>query len=239
MKRGPLAAALACSLVVGCSFVPTIALAGGSHGGRGGGMGGGGHPGGSQSRGLQGQHGARHHHGFTRHHGSHHHGFKHHSGFRPFFSTGGVTVWAPPPYIDGPVYYSPPTYHAPVHVLPPPTPDVVQYPHGRYERRGDGATRPYSWVWVPAPPAPPPPPAPAAAPPPPPASIDPPRERPPSANGSVKSAHQVKLYLGTGTPPESIQLYRWTDEQGVVHWTDRPEAVPPRYRTQAKSPPPP
>ena len=52
-------------------------------------------------------------------------------------------------------------------------------------------------------------------------------------------AHEVKLYLGAGKPPQSIQLYRWTDDQGVVHWADRPDAVPPRYRTQAKGVPPP
>lgn len=33
-------------------------------------------------------------------------------------------------------------------------PRVVQYPHGRYELRGDGVSVPYAWVWVPAPVAP-------------------------------------------------------------------------------------
>ena len=34
-------------------------------------------------------------------------------------------------------------------------PRVVQYAHGRYELRGDGATVPWAWVWIPnAPPAP-------------------------------------------------------------------------------------
>jgi hypothetical protein len=27
---------------------------------------------------------------------------------------------------------------------------VVQYPHGRYELRGDGVSVPWAWVWVPA-----------------------------------------------------------------------------------------
>jgi hypothetical protein len=26
---------------------------------------------------------------------------------------------------------------------------VVQYPHGRYELRGDGVSVPYAWVWIP------------------------------------------------------------------------------------------
>ena len=39
---------------------------------------------------------------------------------------------------------------------------TVQYPHGRYELRGDGVNTAYQWVWIPN--APPPPPPPAAAP---------------------------------------------------------------------------
>src|SRR2546427_5342754 len=35
---------------------------------------------------------------------------------------------------------------------PPPMPSVVEYPHGRYELRGDGVTAPYAWVWIPNPP---------------------------------------------------------------------------------------
>jgi len=41
---------------------------------------------------------------------------------------------------------------------PAPMPTVVQYPHGRYELRGDGITVAYHWVWIPNPPPPPPPP---------------------------------------------------------------------------------
>lgn len=54
------------------------------------------------------------------------------------------------------------TLPAPVVVTaPPPAPmaTVVQYPHGRYELRGDGLTVPYQWVWIPNPPPPPPLPA--------------------------------------------------------------------------------
>ena len=63
------------------------------------------------------------------------------------------------------VYEQPVVYAAPA----PPSvyPTVVQYPHGRYELRGDGVTTAYQWVWVVAPSSIPPPPAglPPAAPP--------------------------------------------------------------------------
>ena len=232
MTWGPLIAVLSVSLIVGAALSPTAALAGGGYGVRAGGMAGGGSPPGSQSR-PQIQGGGQHHR-FTPPPGFHHHNFKPHPGFRPFFSSGGASLWAPPLYFDGWAYSSAPAYYVPVPVLPapPPMPSVVQYPHGRYELRGDG------WVWVPTPPAPPPP-APPAALHQPPAPVEPPQERPPSASRSVTPAHEVKLYLGAGKPPQSVQLYRWTDEQGVVHWADRADAVPARYRAQAKSAPPP
>lgn len=64
------------------------------------------------------------------------------------------------------VYTTPAVYAAPTAVVtvappPPPMPTVIQYPHGRYELRGDGTTTLYHWVWIPNPPPPPP----AAAPP--------------------------------------------------------------------------
>jgi len=131
-----------------------------------------------------------------------------------------VVVYAPPPvYYGAPASYAPPAYYnynppaaysppggGTVSVAPPPMPTVVQYPTGRYELRGDGITTPYTWVWIPNPPSAPPPAAPPTGEP---ASGDPP-------------------------PARHSQLYRWTDEQGVVSWTDRWDAVPERYRTQAK-----
>ncbi len=60
-----------------------------------------------------------------------------------------------------PVIYAAPTAVVTVAPPPPPMPTVVQYPHGRYELRGDGTTTQYHWVWIPNPPPPPP----AAAPP--------------------------------------------------------------------------
>jgi hypothetical protein len=83
---------------------------------------------------------------------------------------------------------------------PPPMPSVVQYPHGRYELRGDGMTTPYVWVWIPNPP---PPPADA------------------SASGNPSSERHSRVY-------------RWTDVQGVKHFTDRSDSIPAQYRAQAE-----
>ncbi len=123
-----------------------------------------------------------------------------------------------------PYAYAPPTvvYDQPsptVIVSPaPPTaiPSVIEYPNGRYELRGDGITSPYRWVWIPkAPPAPPE--APPAAPPvvEPPARPEPTKERPPAPRRDI---------------------LRWTDDEGVTHWTDQPENIPERYRSKARRP---
>ena len=112
----------------------------------------------------------------------------------------------PPPFYDPWAYAPPPMYGPPVGSVPdgtvsvaPPMPNVIEYPHGRYELRGDGITTPYQWAWIPNPP--PGPPADASAAP---------------------------------EPARPAQLYRWTDEQGAVHWTDRIDAVPEKYRAGAK-----
>ena len=63
---------------------------------------------------------------------------------------------APAYYVERPVYYTAP---APTYA-PPTYSRTVQYPHGRYELRGDGIYTAYQWVWIPNPPPPPPPPAP-------------------------------------------------------------------------------
>ena len=73
---------------------------------------------------------------------------------RPVYVT---PIYAAPAY---PVYVERPVYYQRVYVPPtaPPTyPTVVQYPHGRYELRGDGIQTPYQWVWIPNPPPPAPP----------------------------------------------------------------------------------
>jgi len=88
--------------------------------------------------------------------------------------------------------------------VPPAAPSVIEYATGRYELRGDGMTAPYTWVWIPNPP-----PGPPGAPP-----------MGGQASGEPSSRHG--------------QVYRWTDDQGVMHMTDRWEAVPEQYRGQAK-----
>ena len=75
-----------------------------------------------------------------------------------------------PTYPAYAAYLAYPSYSTVVYVqapAPAPAPaqqyaNVVQYPHGRYELRGDGIRTPYQWVWIPNPPPPPPaaPPAP-------------------------------------------------------------------------------
>jgi hypothetical protein len=249
MKKRPPITAVFSALLVGFALVSTAAFADSGRGGRGGdGMGHRGRPPGSHGHG--GHHGGRppssHHHGF--HHGSkahrsfNHHGFRHHHGGRSFFSWGVGTVYIPPlyygygglPYYSGPPAYSysgPPPYYGPNYSVPwtngprvggsvsvavaPPTPSTIQYPNGRWELSGDGMTTPYTWVWIPNPP--PPPPAPPPAPP-----EEPSGEQPTS---------------GSRLPSSPTQIYRWIDEQGVVHLTNRADAVPTMYRTQAKSTP--
>ncbi len=164
---------------------------------------------------------------FVRHHPFfHHHRFF--RGFVPFGALGSTVVYVAPSWgcsdfygygspcasYDPYSYYPPPVTHtsvppgpgtmatvvlAPAPTQPPP-PNVVEFPSGRYELRGDGMTVPYTWVWIPNPPSAPP---------------------------------------STAAPSASRnQLYRWTDEEGVLHATDRLEVVPPKYRSQAEQTPP-
>ena len=149
---------------------------------------------------------------------------------RPYFR--GPFYSAPPVYYapsyPPPAYYDPPTYYVPpavtdyqpapsggtVTAAPSPTPGVINYPHGRYELHGDGVAAPYTWVWIPNPPSSPPP----AANPAPPAPAAPPE---PSASDGASAPHRGPLF-------------RWVDEQGAVHWTDRLDAIPEQYRARAK-----
>ena len=121
------------------------------------------------------------------------------------------------PAYNPPVVYTQPM-DAPIAASPrvppaPPAPDVVQYDTGRYELRGDGMTTPYTWVWIPNPPPPPP-------------------------SGPPTGLPMAPRFSGDPSPGRQSHLYRWTDDQGVVHLTDRLEAVPPQYRVQAKQTPP-
>jgi hypothetical protein len=122
----------------------------------------------------------------------------------------------PPPVtvnVSPVVYVSPTVYVSPSTVTPPPAPvaapappSVVEYPTGRYELRGDGTATPYAWVWVPNPPPTPP----AAAPP-------PEEPRAPAATTAARSP-----------------VYRWTDDDGTVIWTNQLERVPEALRIRVQ-----
>jgi len=132
----------------------------------------------------------------------------------PFVPFGVVTtplvVYSSPAvvYIPPPIVYAPPpvAYSSLPPAPAPPMPTVIQYPHGRYEPRGDGVTTAYTWVWIPNPPLPPPPPA-----------------APPAEPQSVPVP-----------PPARGQVYSWTDAHGVTTWTNRAEKMPEGSRAQAK-----
>jgi len=160
-------------------------------------------------------------HGFQEHRFGHRRFFPRHFGSFSVLAPPLVVFSSPPVLLDPPPYYSAPVYAPPVGYNsptytqpppPPPVPRVVEYPTGRYELRGDGISTAYTWVWIPNPPPPP------AAPPP---------TAPLSSGGPVSGS-------GDAPPARLKQLYRWVDEEGVVHWTDRSETVPPRYRANGK-----
>jgi hypothetical protein len=118
-----------------------------------------------------------------------------------------VPSYAPPVYAPPPVYYPPVYAPPPPAYAPPPMQTVIEFPTGRYELRGDGFTTPYRWVWIPNPP------------------VAPPAEPEPEATPKAAPA-----------PPEPArrtEFYRWTDDAGVVHLTDRWEKVPEAYRAKA------
>jgi len=139
----------------------------------------------------------------------------HHNGFRgqSFIPYWGYGVYAQPvtyvtyvPYEPAPVYEPAPAYSPPSMELGlPPIPSVIAYPNGRYVLMGDGLTSAYRWVWIPNPPS------------------APPAEPGPSAPGPAGPAAS-----------RGGQLYRWVDDQDVVHYTQGCDAVPERYRAQVK-----
>ena len=54
---------------------------------------------------------------------------------------------------------------------------------------------------------------------------NPPTAAPPAAQESTSARPPT---------PRRSQLYRWTDAEGTMHWTDRLDAVPEQYRSRAK-----
>jgi hypothetical protein len=118
------------------------------------------------------------------------------------------------------IYASPTVYVSSPIVSPQPAPlpaaspreelmpRVVEHPTGRYELRGDGVATPYVWVWIPHPPG---------APPGPPSSLAP-------------------LPAGASPSASRTETYRWTDADGTTFLTNRPERIPPQFRSQAQEP---
>ena len=216
-------------LLASIAIVPASAHGRGSFGGSGGGFNpGGGFQGFNPRGGFQGfnpGHAGR----FTPPRFSKHGRFFPHHRFDRSFAKGGyfIGAYGAPFYygstLGGPLLYdtyvnapapvssAPPVYVSLVipgasNAVPavPARPSVIEYPEGRYELRGDGMSTPYNWVWIPNPPAAPPPPTAPA----------------PSS--------------GDRSPVRRSQLYRWVDEQGVIHLTDNADIVPEQFRKQAK-----
>ena len=141
------------------------------------------------------------------HHRHHRHFHRHNGGFAVI----GPSVIVVPSYVPPPVYEPAPVYVPPAYSYAPPPPmqRVVEFPTGRYELHGDGVTTAYRWVWIPNPPTSPPIEEPSVAPPPPASEAPAPAER-----------------------TRRADIYRWTDDAGVVHITDRLEKVPDAYRSK-------
>jgi len=118
-----------------------------------------------------------------------------------------VNIYNPTPAaqpVTQPAVYEPPAV-SPGPAAPPAPQGVVEYEGGRYELRGDGMTTAYRWVWIPDPPP-----------------------GPPGAS-SLRAPASAEL-----APARRGTIYRWVDDQGVLHMTDRWPMVPHRYREQAK-----
>jgi hypothetical protein len=95
------------------------------------------------------------------HHGDRHVGFTPFVGTSSFIGTPSVIVTTPPPVPivieSAPFVFAPPPVAAPIALPAPatlPTATLVDHPDGWYQLRGDGATTPYQWVWIPKPPEP-------------------------------------------------------------------------------------
>jgi hypothetical protein len=119
-----------------------------------------------------------------------------------------INVYNPPPPPAQPMVQPAVIYEPPapaVSEAPSRPQDVVEYDGGRYELRGDGITVAYRWVWIPNPPTGPP------------------------GSSSMRAPAATEL-----APARRGTLYRWVDDEGVLHVTDRWQVVPLRFREQAK-----
>ena len=126
-----------------------------------------------------------------------------------------VIVTAPPVVYLTPPTYGPAAYHdspgidaSGSEAYAPPLP-VAPAP-------------PYTWVWVPKPPPPP------AAPP----DMLPPAPQEARADPPARPIERQTPASGS----DGTDLYRWTDDRGVTHWTNMPNAIPEPYRPQVRRP---
>lgn len=138
---------------------------------------------------------------------------------RPFFpvvaSVPVTSVYTSVLYAPTPAYSPPPAVTVPAPA-PMPVPTLIEYPTGWYQLRGDGVTSPYVWVWIPKPPPPPP------------------SEAPPDVPPAPASKAPAAPLTQPPLPTSPGELYRWTDEESVAHWTDRLDNIPERYRSKAQ-----
>jgi hypothetical protein len=138
------------------------------------------------------------------------------AGYDPPIAYAPAPAYAAPPAYGFPPAYSlaPPVPFSTTTVMPEPAgPGVIEYSTGRYELRGDGINTPHAWVWIPNPPPPP--------------------ESASAAPTGTRGAPSPPPGPSEAPSPRRSHLYRWVDEQGVVHLTDNPESVPAQYRKPA------
>lgn len=229
MTRGPIALTLSLAIAAVVAVVPAAAAAGRAQGRPGGGGAFNGRPSGFH-------HGGVHHGGFHQSPGvfrpfAPHRGVGRHFGPRPFVrSVVTFGAFAAPIIYAPPLVYGSPDYGAvpydPGYAYAPP---VSYAPPSSYGPNVGGAI-----AMAPSPP--------------PPSVVEFPTGRyelrgdgmsvpytwvwipnPPSSPPSAPPSEAL-------SPSSQRQLYRWTDEAGVAHWTDRRDAVPQEYRAQAEQP---
>jgi len=222
-----------------------IGMSGGGMGMSGGGvrMGGGGFSGTRRGFVAGGFHGGHFHNGHGHRccvNGAFFTGFAFGSFPAPYYTYPYPYYWdAPYPYQYGPqLDVSLPTVQSQSQLdLSSSIPREACYASGCYRLQGDGVTVAYQWIWVPAPP-------------PPPAVIPYPSGRyelrgPSRWEWVPNSSPDVPLAPAAATPsskkgdssPAGVTfhgLFRWTDENGVTHWTQGLDAVPEQYRPKAR-----
>lgn len=123
---------------------------------------------------------------------------------------------APYPVYAGPVYVAVPTpaWEPQRQVyLAPPAPAEQCYAGGCYRLQGDGMSA-FRWVWFPAAPEAPP--------------------APPAASAPVTQAPDAQVPADPAPSRSNQSLFRWVDDQGITHWTNKRETVPEPYRARVE-----